>query len=112
MFNYDSSYIKKEYLSFKTAEENNYLFIHEKNHYLISIIYAKRFKKFISENPKMTDNAIINLYNNNFVTLSQAEENYDRETNHSMDKEKQRIWNMQILSLLNDLKNITLEEDK
>jgi hypothetical protein len=112
VFLYDSSCVRQEMLYKLTDIQDNYLFNHEKNHYLLNIMLAKEVKRIILNNPKMTNQDLSNLINDFNVQSSAFQIKYDTETNHSENEHSQINWNAYILNQLDGLKDIILEEPK
>ena|SRR5579864_9061471 len=108
----DSSYIKRDALAMLPESRKAYLFNHEKNHYLISIIYAKTLKKYIDQNLKMTDSAIGNLLNSYNFFSENNQLKYDDETNHALNTIAQMKWDSDLSNKMMQLKDEILEEYK
>ena len=100
-FRPDSSWAIPE----KTSEN---LLDHEKRHFDIAEITARRFRQYFSE-WNGGDRENFDLYIMNVRKLissfSDSIQNlYDTETNHSLNKEVQRAWDLRIDSILNNLR--------
>ena len=109
---YDSCYIKYDIL-FMLPYYNRYLlFNHEKNHYLITIIAAKNLLKYISNNPKLSDQEVDNLLDNSTEKAKIFQELYDIETDNSLNQIEQLQWSISITNQLNRLKGYNLSEPK
>ena len=112
VFMYDSCYIKYDIL-FMLPYYNRYLlFNHEKNHYLITIIAAKNLLKYISNNPKLSDQEVDNLLDNSTEKAKIFQELYDIETDNSLNQIEQLQWSISITNQLNRLKGYNLSEPK
>ncbi|OFX36409.1 MAG: hypothetical protein A2X08_14985 [Bacteroidetes bacterium GWA2_32_17] len=88
----------------KNKEGNELLLNHEQRHFDLSEVYARYFRKELSEL-----NASNNVYGwelmdktlkNWFNKLNVVQDKYDLETGHSIEKEMQENWNKKIDSLL------------
>jgi hypothetical protein len=91
----DSSYVKP-------GRQTDSLLRHEQGHYQIAEIYARKLRKTISEMkycPTYTD-SVVRLYKSLHVEYRKFQVAYDVQTNHSLNRPQQAIWNMKIDSLL------------
>lgn len=87
---------------------NDYVLLHEQKHFDIAEIHARKLRKEVSEKIKTTAN-----YNKFFKTIyakiaseyKEFQTDYDRITEHGMNKEKQAEYNILITEELNNLKN-------
>lgn len=90
VFNTQRSWVQKK---------SKYILNHEQRHFDISEIYSRKFKKkvmqinFENVNPGDTINA---LYQDYIKKSYAAQNKYDNETNHGMNKESQTAWNTMI----------------
>lgn len=90
VFNTQRSWVKKR---------SKYILNHEQRHFDMSEIYSRKFKKkamqihFENLNPGDTLSA---LYQDYVKKLYAAQDKYDSETNHGMNKELQNTWNTMI----------------
>lgn len=83
---------------------------HEQGHFDIAEIYARKFRKAISETSFSSLNIkykVKNLYTVNTNEWGYEEELYDKETAHHKNKVKQYQWNERIAMELNELKNFS-----
>lgn len=103
--------------SWTKTKESASLLDHERLHFHISELYARKLRKEIQEtkftagDPKLMDK-ISRLYKGKMIELSQYQKQYDRETGHSKVEIKQREWELKIKSELQSLTqfaNPTLE---
>jgi hypothetical protein len=80
---------------------------HEKGHFDIAEICARNYRKAISKikanNRKNAINEIKRMNLSIQKNLSEFQNRYDKETNHSENREKQAYWNKQISKMLKDL---------
>jgi len=94
------------------GKQNNHLLKHEQGHFDISELYARKIRKELS----MYKFTKFNIYKM-FIKISDRllkeskryNDEYDRETNHSINKEKQAEWDKKIaqeLAELDDYKNV------
>jgi hypothetical protein len=95
----------------KKDKKKDGLLIHEQGHFNITEIYRR---KFIQELQKanFTEKNIQKLFNKTFdkvyARLTKYQGAYDKETNHSMNAEKQKIWDNKIAEELNSLKKYAI----
>jgi|SRR5690625_12285 len=100
LFNSCHSWVKK-------GKESSKLLQHEQTHFDITELIARRFRKYLNENSfkpgnvrKELDKRIFRVHQ----TEKELQENYDRETLHGRDEEKQREWTEKILQELDLLR--------
>lgn len=87
---------------------NDYVLVHEQKHFDIAEIHARKLRKEVSEKIKTTAD-----YNKFFKTIyakissdyKSFQADYDRVTEHGMNKEKQAEYNILISEELEKLKN-------
>ena len=87
---------------------NDYVLLHEQKHFDIAEIHARKLRKEVSEKIKTTSD-----YNKFFKTIyakissdyKSFQADYDRITEHGMNKEKQAEYNILISEELEKLKN-------
>ena len=85
-----------------------YILSHEQGHFDIAEIFARKLHKSLSEynfNKKTFQQDLKAIYENLMQEKEAMQEQYDRETNHSINKSAQAAW----LSKINDL--LTLYQD-
>jgi hypothetical protein len=91
----------------KVDQKNNLeLLEHEQGHFDLSEIYARMFRKKISEIYLTASNINIDtkiIFDKVYNLFIQIQDLYDSETNHGLDKNYQTIWNKSIEKQLNDL---------
>lgn len=95
--------------SWTKNKESNALLEHERLHFHISELYARKLRKEILETEftareQKLMNEISRLYEDKMKELSQYQRQYDRETDHSTIEEKQNEWELKIKSELIALK--------
>jgi len=81
---------------------------HEQGHFDISEVYARKFRKAVSETSFSSltiKYKLKNLYAVNMNAWGYEEELYDKETEHHKNMAKQYLWNERIALELNALKN-------
>ncbi|MGB3007834.1 MAG: DUF922 domain-containing protein [Chitinophagaceae bacterium] len=84
-----------------------YILSHEQGHFDIAEIFARKLNKEMSNyqfNNKTFQKELKEIYNNVIDEKTEMQNDYDRETNHSINKEKQEKWNRKIVMLLEELK--------
>jgi hypothetical protein len=91
----------------KDKNKTDYILKHEQKHFDLSRYGAELFRRSIALQ-KLTENNINqclqNAYSESWNTYVQLQAQYDKETNHSINKAKQEIWNIKIDSLLRECK--------
>jgi len=95
-------FIKEESFVISKAK-TNYILNHEQKHFDITYIYAVTFDKIVSRKNKLSDKIVEDLYD---IIISQKDSMqilYDKETNHSENKEMQYMWDKKIATILNSL---------
>jgi hypothetical protein len=92
---------KHSYVTAKNA--NDYILNHEQRHFDISYIFAIYCKKRLSLEKNLTSQRASEIYDEIVKKWGEYEELYDAETNNSIDKQKQSIWDGHIDKLLNEL---------
>ena len=101
-----TSYFYKINSWVKNKDASEYKLKHEQVHFDISEIYARKLKKEISQlllsdtiNKKYLDF----LFDKFIIEMNEYQDLYDKETNHSINNEKQLEWNNKIEYQLNEL---------
>jgi hypothetical protein len=105
----DSSWVNFVKLSQYSQALQVYLLNHEKIHYLITIIEAKKLKKEIIDKKITNIQQLFNTINNHQQIMANRNVLYDAETNHSGNVEAQNKWATEINKELNDLIKIPLD---
>jgi len=83
---------------FKIDEINSFILSHEQLHFDITELYARKFRKRISE-IKSIENIKTKLYDINKainLELEAVQDRYDNETEHSMNEIAQNLWQSSI----------------
>lgn len=81
--------------SWVKGEQNEYLLAHEKLHFDITELYTR---KLIQKLTSLSDpcgkdlDKMQQIYDDNSVDYNAFQDRYDRETDHSLNKEKQKEW--------------------
>jgi hypothetical protein len=87
------------------------LLIHEKGHYLITIITAKKFKQYTLNHQDASTKEIDSIYDNYSTSLNARELSYDMDTDHSRNISAQLDWNRLLSSEMDSLKSITIDNN-
>jgi len=75
-------------------QKNDYILNHEQRHFDITYIYSNKLIQLING---VTDIEQVNkIYDNCIYNMNLMQVNYDNETNHSINKEKQKEWDNKI----------------
>jgi len=88
---------KESYINLRTAA----VLQHEQGHLDITEIYARRLRAFLSQHLKCNhqQQVVVSNYYDQLIADWSAEENlYDKETDHSREKEQQAAWLKKIAS--------------
>jgi hypothetical protein len=109
-FMQDSSWVNYFKLNQLSPRLQTYLLNHEKIHYLITIIEAKKLKKEISDKKINNIQELFTSFNNHSQMMNERNELYDAETNHSGNVLAQNRWEIETVKELNDLKSIILDQ--
>lgn len=86
--------------------QNDYLLAHEQGHFDIAEIYARKlYKKMKSYvfNKDTYQADLRNIYQSVLDEKEETQNTYDRETNHSINREKQAEWLKKIAAMLKEL---------
>ena len=108
MMNIRACFIKKEAWK-KEKTPSDYLLNHEQKHFDITEIFTRKLRKILSDtvfkNESIAKKEIPKIIRNNNKIFNAFQELYDKETNHSINKEQQDFWDKKILDELNILKD-------
>ena len=102
-FDKNGSWVKK-------GKETGVLLNHERKHFDLGEVYARKLRKVLLEhayNRETINEDIQKLYNDMFAECQVAQKQYDKETEHSKNKDKQEKWDAKIISLLKKLEAYT-----
>lgn len=106
--NIRACFIKKESWK-KEKTPSDYLLNHEQKHFDITEIFTRKLRKILSDtafkNESIAKKEIPKIIRNNNKIFNAFQEVYDKETNHSINKEQQEFWDKKILDELNILKD-------
>lgn len=89
-----------------TITDSAIILEHERGHFDISEIYARKMRKQFAESKfklKTLDNDVQNIFKKYDKELSLRQDKYDLETKHSIDRKRQGEWTKQIQSELKEL---------
>lgn len=111
LFSRPFSWVKYEMV--ELTEWDSLGLIHEKNHFDIGEIHARKLRKVFSET-RFTNDELLNgksdIIADSIKKLSFVEQNlYDKETEHGSNKEKQNQWNIMIAKELLELNSYRRE---
>ena len=85
-------------------DESDYILKHEQTHFDIAELFARKLRKELSETAfttKTLNSQVEKIFRKFYKLLEEEQNKYDKETNHSIIKEKQEEWNKKILEDLN-----------
>ena len=90
----------------KANVENEYHLLHEQHHFDITRVSAENFIKAVSKAKFTKDNynqLMNSLFDQSYKECNKLQEQYDRETEHSINKEEQYKWNDLIAEMVRKL---------
>ena len=104
--------IKKSWVKKKAPTDK--LLAHEQCHFDIFEIYGRLYMKklleaHVFEDKKFSEKAI-KIFEKNFKDLGKFQEQYDKETDHSKNEEKQKEWSEKIKALLAETEEYASKE--
>lgn len=106
-FDTKRSWVKKG----KGTEE---LLLHEQNHFNIFEIYARIFMKRLKDEDvfegKNFSKELNKIFQKTFKELTNIQDKYDKETNHSINKTKQKEWNEKLSNMLLEYQDYAYRE--
>lgn len=88
--------------------KTDYILSHEQGHFDIAEIFARKLHKKMSEyrfNKKTYQKDLDKIYEEVVREKEKMQNDYDKETNHSINKQKQAEWLQKIKALLEEYKN-------
>jgi hypothetical protein len=91
-----------------TRDTSDYILAHEQGHFDIAEIFARKLNKKMQEyqvNTRTMQNDLKKIYQEVMDEKAKMQSDYDKETNHSIIKEKQMEWLKKIEQLLEEYKN-------
>ncbi len=87
----------------RKKDANDHILRHEQLHFDIAEIYARKMRKELNEANITVRNLQAKadkIYEENWNALTKMQRDYDRETNHSINKKEQAEWDAKIMELL------------
>jgi hypothetical protein len=93
--------------SWSKFKKNDTLLLHEQGHFDIAELFARKLRKAFAEykfNAQTVGKDIDNLFIFNRQERTEMDVLYDKETNHSQNKQQQVLWNKKIKAELDNLK--------
>lgn len=89
---------------------SDYILAHEQGHFDIAEIFARKLNKKMGEykfHKKTWQKDLDKIYQDIIMEKEKMQNDYDRETNHSINKEKQAEWLKRIRQLLDENKSFS-----
>jgi len=83
--------------------KTDYILNHEQKHFDITYIYAVTFENIIKQKKELSDKLVDDIYNMVISQKDSMQTLYDQQTNHSENKEIQKLWDKKIETMLNNL---------
>lgn len=93
--------------SWTKDRQSEYLLAHEQLHFDITELFVRKLRKELSKfngDCKRLNAHIQDYYNRNYKEFVAYQNQYDRESEHSLDKEKQAYWEQKVAKELDELK--------
>ena len=93
--------------SWTKSEDSDYLLGHEQLHFDITELFVRKLRKQLTKFGNDCDALAAHIevyYNRNYKQYVEYQDRYDRETRHSLDKQKQFYWKKKIAKELEELK--------
>ena len=93
--------------SWSKEKESDYLLEHEQLHFDITELFVRKLRKQLNDlgnDCKRLNAHVEKYYNENYKEFVAYQDAYDRETKHSLDREKQKLWKEKIARELDRLK--------
>jgi hypothetical protein len=90
----DSSWVNWSILKFSQKQELDSLIIHERLHYYISILVAKKLKAYLAKHAVYSNKEALEVYIPFSNMLSEMRDRYDLETNNGLNHAMQNKWNL------------------
>ncbi len=90
--------------------KTDYILSHEQGHFDIAEVFARKLHKKLSEykfNKRTYQKDLKKIYDDVTGEKSDTQNEYDRQTNHSINKEKQAEWLKKIEEMLEEYDNYT-----
>jgi len=84
---------------------NPYILNHEQGHFDLSEAYARELHKALQEyhfKKETANKDLNNIYSRVMKELVNTQEQYDAQTNHSLDTARQAVWNDKIRAMLDE----------
>ncbi|MFN3404600.1 MAG: hypothetical protein ACK40G_10930 [Cytophagaceae bacterium] len=98
----------------KPGKASNKLLVHEQCHFDVFEIYARIFVKRLTEEKVLTgkdfSTKVQKVFSRTFEELQKFQQQYDKETDHSINEIKQAEWTAKISGLLEDYEAYTTKE--
>ena len=94
-------------LSWSKNKESDRLLRHEQLHFDITEYFKRLYYKRVAEATysQTTINGLMkSIYQNILYEMQVMQKNYDEQTTHSLDADKQAAWQQKVADLLNSLK--------
>lgn len=85
--------------------QTEYILAHEQGHFDIAEVYARKLNKRMQEyvfNSRTYDRDLKRIYDLTTEEKMKTQDRYDRETNHSINREQQAAWQQKIAAMLKE----------
>lgn len=95
--------------------ESVYLLAHEQLHFDITELFVRKLRKqlvALGSDCRQLNEHIEKFYNENYKDYVAYQDAYDRETHHSLNKEKQAFWEEKVKQELEELREFTSQVNR
>lgn len=82
---------------------NDYILNHEQRHFDITYLFAMKFVRSLHNEPKLTYDKIDSIFETIYAEWTVYQKKYDLETNNSVSKSNQALWDNKITQQLDEL---------
>ena len=96
--------------SWVKKDGSQYLLRHEQLHFDLGEVYARKMRKELSEfefSYRTFNSDLQKIYNDHMNACTREQSRYDRETDHSLKREKQKQWDEKITRQLRELEEFS-----
>ena len=93
--------------SWTKNNESKYLLAHEQLHFDITELFVRKLRKqlaALNNDCNKLSQKVQEYYDNNYKEFVAYQQRYDSESNHSLNKEKQKYWEAKVTRELNELR--------
>jgi len=107
----DSSWVNYNKLYGFSKESQKQLLTHEKMHYIVTIIHAKKLKRDIAEFKFKNANEFLQAFDDYTKSITEMNRQYDDQTKHGTIPIKQKEWEEKIYEELAKIDHVKLDSE-